>query len=48
MQRACANNLFIQKIRLLDAIAKFSEDISKIFKKDFVLLGLENKESKNL
>ncbi len=38
----------MQKIRSLDAMAKSSEKISGMLKKDFVHLGLEKKESKDL
>lgn len=48
MRRTCANNLVVQKIRLLNAIVKSSEEISEILKKDFICLGLEIKESKKL
>ena len=47
-QRVCVNNLVAQKFRSLDAMAKLSEKISAILKKDFVHLGLEKKESKEL
>ena len=47
-QKACANDLVGQKIRSLNASAKSSEQISDMFKKDFVHLGLDKKESKKL
>ncbi len=47
-QKTCANNLVVHKIRSLNAMAKSSEEISEMLKKDFVYLGLEKKESKEL
>ena len=47
-QKACANNLVGQKIRSLNALAKSSEEILDMFKKDFVYLGLDKKKSKEL
>ena len=47
-QKACANDLVGQKIRSLNASAKSSEEISDMLKKDFVHLGLDKKESKEL
>ena len=41
-------DLVDQKIRLLNASAKSSEKISDMLKKDFVHLGLDKKESKEL
>ncbi len=38
----------MQKIRSLDAMAKSSEEISEMLKKNFIHLGLEKKESKDL
>ena len=47
-RKACANDLVGQKIRSLNASAKCSEEISDMLKKDFVHLGLDKKESKEL
>ena len=47
-QKACANDLVGRKIRSLDASAKSLEEISDMLKKDFVHLGLDKKESKEL
>lgn len=47
-QKACAYDLIVQKIRSLDGMAKLSEEIFEILKKDFVHLGLKKKESKEL
>ncbi len=47
-QRAYTNNFVAQKIRSLDVMAKSSEEISRMLKKDFVHLRLEKKESKEL
>lgn len=48
MQRAFANNFVIQKIRLLDVMAKLSKEIFAMLKKDFVYLSLEKKAIKEL
>ena len=46
--KAFANDLVGQKIRSLNALAMSSEEISDILKKDFVHLGLDKKETKEL
>lgn len=43
-RKACAVDLVSQKIRSLNAAAKYAEEISSLLKKDFVHLGLEKKE----
>ena len=47
-QKTCANALVDQKIRLLNALAMSSEEISDMLKKDFVYLGLDKKETMKL
>ena len=47
-RKTCANNLVGQKIRLLNALAMFLEKISDMLKKDFIYLGLDKKEIKEL
>ena len=47
-RKVCTNDLVGQKIRSLNASAKSSEEISDMLKKDFVHLGLDKKESKEL
>ena len=48
IQKACTNDLVDQKIRSLNASVKSSEEISDMLKKNFVHLGLDKKESKEL
>ena len=47
-RKACANDFVGQKIRSLNASAMSSEEISDMLKKDFVHLGLDKKETKEL
>ena len=42
-ERACTNYLIVQKIRAFNAMAKSSEEISVMLRKDFVHLGLKKK-----
>ena len=48
MHSVCAIDLVAKKIRLLNALAKFLEEISNMLKKDFVYLGLNKKSTKKL
>ena len=46
--KACPNDLVGQKIRLLNTWAMFLKEILDKLKKDFVHLGLDKKETKEL
>ena len=48
MRNACNADLVTQKIRSLDALAKSTEEIPNMFKKDVVHLGLNKKNVKEL
>ena len=48
MCSTCATDLVAQKIRSLDALAKFAEEISNILKKDVVYPCLNKKSAKEL
>ena len=48
MRAAYAADLVAQKIRLLDALAKSLEEISNMLKKNFIHLGLNKKNAKEL
>lgn len=48
MRNVCTADLVFQKIRSLNALVKFLEEISRMFKKNFVYLGLNKKNVKKL